>query len=463
MIASRAAKERDAMGDMGGRYDVAIAGGGIAGALAACAAARTGARTLLVERLGHVGGTLVSCLVGPMMTFHCKDEQIIRGLPGELVERLVGEGWSPGHMADSSGYTHSVTPFDSEGMKLTLETMVLDSGAEILYDTCIYGARAEGGEVEEVLAAARSGALRLRSRVFVDATGDAALSAFAGFPIARPEAYQPATMVFKMAGVDIPAIKAYMRARPEEFPRIAGKAGIADSAPRLALCGFVETLKKAKARGEYSIERDDLLFFESNVPGEVVVNTTRVFVRDPLDPEDYSRLALEGRRQARELAAFLKARVPGFAAARLVASGEEIGIRNSRQIEGEYVLSDDDLLLSRRMPDAIAHSAYPIDVHSSTGGGTDSRFLPDGCYYDIPYRCLIPRGSRNLLVAGRCVSATFAAQASIRLSPSAGAMGQAAGTAASIAARRGLPVAAIDTGELRNELRNQGAWLPPRP
>ncbi|HRZ65174.1 MAG TPA: FAD-dependent oxidoreductase, partial [Spirochaetia bacterium] len=202
---------------------------------------------------------------------------------------------------------------------------------------------------------------------------------------------------------------------------------------------------------------------ESNLPGEVVVNTSRVFVRDPVDPEDFSRLTLEGRSQVRELAAFLAARIPGFSKARLLASGEEIGIRNSRQVEGEYRLTDEDILLSRPMPDAIAHSAYPIDMHSSTGGGTDSRFLPEGRYYDIPYRCLIPRLSRNLLVAGRCASATFAAQASIRLSPSAGAMGQAAGLAASIAAGRGLPVAEVDPGELRDALRAQGAWLPPRP
>jgi hypothetical protein len=185
-------------------------------------------------------------------------------------------------------------------------------------------------------------------------------------------------------------------------------------------------------------------------------------VNDPTDPEDLTRMTIEGRKQVRELAAFLVKRIPGFSKARLTWSGPEIGVRNSRQIEGLRVLDGEELLKSVEFYDAIAHSAYPIDIHNSKDGGSTSTFLPEGKYYDIPYRCLLPCGAANLIAAGRCVSATFEAQAAIRLSPTAGATGQAAGTAAAIAARDGCGLQSVPVRELRDRLRAAGAFLAPR-
>lgn len=443
-------------------YDVIVAGGGIAGALAAIAASRSGARTLLVERGYCLGGTLVLCGVGPMMTFHCGEEQIIRGLPGELVDRLVERGLSPGHIKDTTGYTYSVTPFDLEGMKQELEMMAVESKVNLLYGAAIFDAKMEEGRILELSAATKGGVCTIRGRVFIDASGDAQIAQIAGFPCRLPQTMQPATMVFRMSGANMEKTKDFVRKHPEEFPRLNGRNFLLDTAPRFSLSGFVRTMEKARKNGEISVEREDLLFFESNTPGEIVVNTSRVFVKDPTDPEDFTRLSIEGRKQVRELAAFLVKHVPGFEKSRLTWSGPEIGIRNSRQIEGLHVLDAEELLSSLEVPDAIAHSAYPIDIHNSSDGGSTSHFLPEGRYYDIPYRSLLPRGAKNLLAAGRCISATFAAQAAIRLSPTAGALGQAAGVAAAMAANEGADVDRVDTGELRNGLRKAGAFLPPR-
>lgn len=443
-------------------YDVVVVGGGIGGSLAAVAASREGARTLLVERGGCLGGTLVLCGVGPMMTFHCLDEQIIRGLPGELVERLVAKGLSPGHLRDTTGYVHTVTPFDVEGMKEELEIMALEAGVRILYGATVFGAEREEGRLSSLSIAAKSGVYTARGRVYIDATGDAEIAQRAGFPCRMPQVMQPATMVFRMAGVDAEKVKDYVRRHPEEFPRQKERLPLLDAASRLSLSGFIQSMTKARERGEISVEREDLLFFESNAPGEMIINTSRVFVEDPTDPEDLTRIAIEGRKQVRELAAFLVKRIPGFEASRLTWSGPEIGIRNSRQIEGIHVLDAEELLTSVEAQDAIAHSAYPIDIHNSKDGGSTSSFLPEGKYYDIPYRCLLPKGAFNLIAAGRCVSATFAAQAAIRLSPTAGAIGQAAGTAAAMAAREGCVVDAVDRLELRKRLRAGGAFLPAR-
>jgi hypothetical protein len=443
-------------------YDVVVAGGGISGALAAIAASREGARTLLVEKGGCLGGTLVLCGVGPMMTFHCGEDQIIRGLPGELVERLVARGLSPGHIKDTTGYTYSVTPFDVEGMKQELEMMAVESRVKLLYGASIFGVEIEEGKILGLKFAAKSGVYAASGRVFVDATGDAEIAQRAGLPCRLPRVMQPATMVFRMDGVDTEKLKGYVRGHMEEFPRLKGNAAILDAAPRFSLSGFIPSMAEARKRGEISVEREDLLIFESNSPGEYVVNTSRVFVENPTDPEDLTRLAVEGRKQARELAAFLIKRIPGFERSRLTWSGPEIGIRNSRQIDGVHVLSEEELLSSLEVEDAIAHSAYPIDIHNATDGGSTSRFLPDGKYYDIPYRCLLPRNAKNLIAAGRCVSATFAAEAAIRLSPTAGAIGQAAGTAAAIAAGEGLAMDRVEPTELRSRLRKAGAFLPPR-
>jgi hypothetical protein len=443
-------------------YDVVVVGGGIAGALAACASSRRGARTLLVERYGYLGGALTSCGVGPMMTFHCGREQIIRGLPGELIGRLEAKGLSPGHIADSTGYTYSVTPFDAEGMKQELEIMVLEAKGELLYGALVCAVEASDGTVTSLSVATKGGILEVRGSMYVDATGDADIASRANLPCVEPGELQPATMNFKMTGVDIGAIKSFVLANPGDFTDLKGRTELLGEAKRLSVCGFLGAVREAHAEGSFGVRRDDILFFETNTPGEVIVNTSRIPVRDPLDPEDLTRLAVEGRRQVREISAFLVERIPGFAASRLLASASDIGIRNSRQIDGLHTLNADDILSSARMGDAIAHSAYPIDIHSASGGGTDSRFLPDGCYYDIPYRALLARGSRNLIAAGRCISASFQAQAAVRVSPTAGATGQAAGVAAAIAAGSKKPVADIDIKALRAALREQGAWLADR-
>jgi flavin-dependent dehydrogenase len=245
-------------------YDVVVVGGGISGALAATAASREGARTLLVERGGCLGGTLVLCGVGPMMTFHCLEEQVIRGLPGELVERLVAKGLSPGHIRDTTGYVHTVTPFDVEGMKQELEIMALEAGVKLLYGATVFGVEREENRITSLDIAAKSGTYKARGRVYVDATGDAEIAQRAGFPCRMPRVMQPATMVFRMAGVDAKAVRAYVRQHPEEFPRQRERLPLLDAADRLSLSGFIQSMEKGRERGEISVEREDLLFFESS-------------------------------------------------------------------------------------------------------------------------------------------------------------------------------------------------------
>ncbi len=445
------------------RYDVVVVGGGISGTMAAVAAARCGVSVLLVEKYGFLGGMLTAAGVGPMMTFHAGSQQVIQGTTGELIERLIAKGESPGHLFDTTGFTYTVTPFNAEGMKRELELMVTEAAGEILYHTMLAEVETDGRQVWAVTVCNKHGLSRIEAKVFIDATGDGDLSVWAGVEFTKGRASdgacQPMTMKMRMVNVNMEKVRTFIKNHPEEFPRLKGDTSIIDRAVRLSIGGFVKTLEKARAVGDFSIPREDLLFFEANTLGEVIINTTRIIGFDANDPQSLSRAEMEGRKQAAELERFLKKWVPGFEAASLVYTGPQIGVRSSRQIKGVYTLTGADLMECRSFPDTIAHSGYPIDIHSPTGAGTEHKKLEWGGFYNIPYRSLVNDRIDNLITVGRCLSADFEAQAAVRTTPTMGAVGQAGGVAAAIAAQKEICVRDIDIQKLRDTLIGQGAFL----
>jgi len=215
----------------------------------------------------------------------------------------------------------------------------------------------------------------------------------------------------------------------------------------------------AAARGDVSVPRELVSFFATPYPDEVTVNMTRVVDIDPLDPDDLTRAEIEARGQVTELVAFFKGDVPGFEDCRLAATATQIGIRESRRIVGEYTLTRDDVLQARTFDDAIARSAYPIDIHNPSGSGTTTFRLAPGASYEIPYRCLVPASVDGLLVAGRCISTTHEALASTRLTPTVMTLGQGAGTAAALAVAAGVRPRDVDTHALRERLTRDGVDL----
>ena len=442
-------------------YDVVIAGGGIAGSLAAAAAARHGARTLLVEETGQLGGSLTTCGTGPMMTFHAGDQQVIKGLGEELISRLVEKGLSPGHTVDSTGYTYTVTPFDTEGMKRELELMATESGAELLYHAKIVSADVKEGKAESLTVSSMGYLIRIKAKVFVDSTGDAILLRLAGVPVLsgrdKDGVNQPMTMNFKLSGVDIPLIRSIMEKDVELFPFLKQHPkGLEKKASRLSFSGFQEIMRKGMESGELDIDRDIVLCFETNNLNEVIVNMTRIPRLDPLDPFDISKAETEGRRQVWEMYAYLKKHVPGFSNALLLTSGPRVGVRSSGRMSGVYTITASDILSETKFSDGIACCGYPIDIHSD-GAETKSTFLRWGGYYSIPYRCLINSTVGNVMAAGRDISSTFEAHASLRLSPCCTATGQAAGTAAALAVKESISPLDVNTDNLRKTLREDGA------
>jgi len=442
-------------------FDVLVVGGGNAGCAAALAAARHGAKTMLIERYGFLGGTATASMVGPWMTFHSGEKRIVGGIAQEIVERLVRMGGSPGHLRDSSDYVPTITPFDPELHKALLFEMMRESRVDLLLHAYFLDTVSADGRVYGARFATVNGIREYRGRVVIDATADAYVAASAGVETQKGDArgrVQPASLMFRLSHVDLTKTATYVRMHPDQM-RTSLKAHERTAPALTAVAGLYDLWHQALEEGDVAIPREVVSFFISPYPDEVTVNMTRVTDIDPLDPDDLTRAEVEARLQVLQLLRFFRERVPGFENARLAATGAQIGIRESRRIVGEYTLTADDVLEGRTFTDAVARSAYPIDIHNPSGTGTTTHRLAPGQSYEIPYRCLVPSKVDGLLVAGRCISTTHEALASTRLTPTVMTLGQAAGTAAALATKNGSAVRHVDSHVLRDTLVKDGVLL----
>ncbi|MDR2939347.1 MAG: FAD-dependent oxidoreductase [Clostridiales bacterium] len=452
------------MGLYGRIFDVVVAGGGVSGCAAAVSAARLGANVLVIEPNGYLGGALTACGVGPMMTFHAGKKQVIRGFMQELVSVLESRGYSKGHVPDTKQYTDTITPFNAEGLKLALDDMLAGEGVEILFHSFVGGVLKGGGRITGLTVCNKDGLNTVKAKVFIDATGDGDVAYWAGAKMEKGRpldgAAQPMTMKMKYLGVDTAALKTHILKNIESFPEMKGKESLLGLDIPADIEGFAAEVKKEKAAGRLDLARENILMFATDREGEYILNTTRIIGHDATNAKSLSVAEITGRRQCRQLDAFLRGHVPGFENAALEFTGPSIGVRSSRQLVGLYTLDAEDILSCKRFSSAVAHSGYPIDIHSPDGEGTASYFLKEkGSYYSIPYEVMVCGEIENLIVTGRCCSVTFEAQASIRVTPSAGALGQAAGAAASQAASKNGDVRAIGIKELQAALIGQGAYI----
>lgn len=450
-----------------GIYDVAVVGGGVSGCHAALAAARLGAKVLLIEACGSLGGALVNMGVGPMMSFHNRaGRQLICGTPQEMVDRLIARHGSPGHILDSTGYCSTVTPFDAEILKVVLDGMLAESGVDVLFHTRLVEAVCPADTVDSLVVHNRGGLQRVRASVYVDATGDAELAHLCGVPFTLgregDNRTQPLTMNVRVAGVDSRALKCHILTHWDQFTdevRADGGPKMLERAPRISMWGFYDAWRQAKARGDVDIPRDNVLFFETNTVGEFIFNTSRILGVDPTDPIAVGRAETEGRRQAQELFRFLRNGIPGFENAVLIGTPGHVGIRESRHPRAVYMLTAEDLLSERRFVHTVALGGYPIDIHSPDGQGTHSRHLSEKGCYCIPMESLMANEHSNLLLTGRAIGADHYAGAAVRVTPIAMATGQAAGTMAFLARETG--VGGIGYDDLKKRLMAANVLLEP--
>ncbi len=449
-------------------FDLIVCGGGPGGVMAAIAAGRQGLRVLLIERYGFLGGMNTAGLVGPVMTFHAGNIQIVRGNPGRIFDELERLGGSPGHLIDPIWGTTSMTPIDTEIYKSLLMKEVGDAGVELLLHTMVIQGVREGERVSRVVVANKRGISEYSARYFIDATGDGDFAAALGaaFQMGRgsDEATQPMTLIFKMAGVDMKRVYESIREEPANF-YLGFPLERYLALPGRAVSGFFRQVREGREKGSFPLDRDRVLFFGLNRPDEVTINTLRINGVNGTSPEDLTRAESVLRRQVPSLVGFLQASIPGFEKSHLTETAAQVGVRETRHILGDYLLKAQDILGLSQFDDVIAHASYPIDIHSPDGSGmeiVDHRKQNPDSYYDIPLRCLLPQGFENLLVTGRCISAEHEASASSRISATCMALGEACGMAVRTALDDGrTSLRDIDVRKLQQRLINEGAYLTP--
>jgi len=446
-----------------GRSDVIVAGGGVAGIAAAVSCAKLGVETLLVERYGFLGGLGTAGLVNPFMSSFTSDgKPLVGGFYADICARMR----EMGGMLDRA--------YDPEAMKFSAQEMLLESGSRLLLHSWVTGARMSGREIVGVEALTKAGTRELDARIVVDATGDADLAAMAGarYEIGNPEtgATQAMTLMFTIGGVDVRKSLQYAKENPDEmrFPKPASDEAVEQMMRgAVGIAGFFAKVEAAREKGEFPLPQDLVFYITLPIPGQVVVNTTHVCGCDGTSSEDLTKAEIEGRRQAMALMKFFRKYIPGFEDAYLLQTATQIGVRETRRVIGEYVFNADDVRDGRKFPDAVMRSAYPVDVHSGTSTGykkKDEReerpgYPPPGDWYEVPYRCLIPLEIENLLIAGRCLSATHEGQGAVRIMPNCMALGQAAGVAAALCVKHGVCPRKLDGALLRKHLLDQGAIL----
>jgi hypothetical protein len=443
--------------------DVIVVGGGPGGLPAAIAAARRGATVLLVERYGFLGGLATAGLVAPILghTSSRAHTPIVEGLLREMTERMHA---LDGALTWEEACQEWGIRFEAEALKRVADQMVHESGVELMLHTIATGVLVEGEDIQALIVESKSGRQALRGQVYVDATGDADLAYWAGAPTRKGRAFD---------------------GRMESMGSFVHIGGVEDVTEEQASAAR-EALRTAMARGEFRFYNDGFTANNTVTGGQYAANMTR-WPGDSTKICDLTQAEIGIREQIWRLWAFLRQQ-PGFERCTVRQTSPQVGPRESRQAIGEYILTGDDVQAGRKFADAVARGSWWIDIHCPMGHAYPvhlciiecprqeacafwaaehdasmrhraALYPPDDDWYDIPYRCLTPQRVGNLLVSGRCISATHQGMAGARVMGTCMAIGQAAGTAAALAVRSGATPRAIDVTQLQDALRADGALI----
>lgn len=426
--------------------DVVVIGGGPGGLGAAVLAARAGAKVLLVERYSILGGMATMGEVHPFMWNHIGPdgtERVSLDSPVYLdwLQKMTAywPACSPNARMDHrQAFSYRDHIISKEIASLAAEDLCLEAGVQLLYHHHLADVIMDGETIQALVLFSKSGYTAVKAKMYVDCSGDADLAAKAGCPFefGGDSGYcQPMTLCFKLCKVD--------RLRKPD-----GKT-------------ITQMYLDAKARGEIDCPREDILTFDWFAPDVIHFNTTRVIKHDGTNGVELSDAEIIARRQMRQLLAFFRAKVPGFEHCEIFSMANHIGIRETRRVKGLAYLTREDFIKRNKFADAIARVNYPVDIHNPGGSGTEMIHMDNNDWYEIPYGCIVPQRSKNLLVGGRPISVDHAIHSSMRVMPPACSVGQAAGVAATMAAESGKTPAELDGKAVRAKLVSLGANLAP--
>lgn len=438
-------------------YDILVVGGGPAGLTTALAAAEDGLRVGLIENRSFVGGNMTIGL--PVLGFlGQKKNQIIQGLPQKFIERLrLVKGasehrWCPLHMG--------ITLVEPEAVKTVALQMLTEAGVEVTFYTVCADVIMDGDTIRGVITESKGGREAILAKIVVDCTGDADVSYRAGVPCEKGNekgGMQPPTLMFCIAGVDTEKLRMSIAHHTRTYLTDFIPAEYFGQNNQFIVVGLRELIAKARAERGLNIPNERTIIITGLREGEVWMNMTRVAGVDGTDARSLSMGEIEARKQIDDIYLYLRDYVPGFEKSYFTKTAPFLGIRETRRIVAQYMMTQEDVLGCRHFHDSIAVASYPIDIHRP--GDEGCTLIWCGDCYDIPYRSLVPQKVNNLLVAGRCIGTTHEAMGAIRVMATCMAMGEAAGRAAKQAIRTGIAPAAVDVAKLQAELRAKGAYL----
>ena len=425
--------------------DLVVVGGGLAGCFSAIAAKRISpdSTVILLERYGFLGGMATAGYVFPFMRYHTRmkngtTKRLVGGLFQEFTDIMANNGYMVTKHVRNGFYSR----FEPEMAKCILDRMILDAGVELLFHGLVNQVDVRGcGEVQKEIKTltvqTKAGPLAIGVKLVIDATGDADVIYHSGgaWEMGRKTdgLVQPATLNFRMG-----------RVGPIKPTRHH----------------ITKKIKMEKQKGNPLTPRDDCLMFTAG-KNRFHFNQTRVAGYDFTDPFQMTDAELEGRKQAKRFIDFLQSKIFGFKKrSTVVGIGSQLGIRESRRIIGDYKLTEEDLMDCVQFNDRIALGNYPVDIHDPKGTArTDIRRIPNGKWYSIPWRALLPKGMKNVIVAGRPISTTHEAHSAIRVMPICSAIGHAAGIGMGLALKKNLDPRDVDVSHIQEQLKKQGAIL----
>ncbi|MSU73446.1 MAG: FAD-dependent oxidoreductase [Opitutus sp.] len=446
------------------RTQVLVIGSGAAGQTAAIASGRNGADTLLVENAGFLGGISATL---PWLGFHDRDYRlIVKGIPLEFCQRLQQAGAASAHEFDPK--CMSGISIDSHWWKIILMQLMREARVRLMLHTQVVDTIREGDRIRGVIVENKSGRQRIEADVTIDCSGDGDVAARGGVKWEKGRTadglVQAPTLVFKLGGVSRegfiagckdPAINYREWIAP--YPEIRAKMMARIDRMNVIICGgYAKLIEKARAAGDFEVPQSRVVGVKLHRPDEYLVVMTRVLGLNPIDTQSVTDAYAKIYEQIPILVKFFKKYVPGFEQSHLREIAPMLGVRESRRIMGDYLLTGEDLIAGRVFDDAVSMGGYHIDIHRPAGTWVDSHNVRA---YTIPLRSLIARDVDGLLMAGKCLSATHEAIASTRVIPICQGQGQAVGTVAALAVKAGVPVRKVSIAQLQETLTAQGAEI----
>ncbi len=424
------------------KYDVIVAGAGIAGISAAVKAARLGVSVLLIEQYGFVGGMSTAGMVSPFMKHKVNDETLVKGVFEDLENEMIKRKG----MIDNGFY--------ASAFRASSFNLLKNANCTILLNARIGAVKKKENKIDSIIVFTESEKLEIEADVFIDTTGDAQLLYLGDFPYQKGDEktgrLQALTLFFRMAGIDVKEVTEYAIQHKGDF--FDWMDYNFDFNKIISIAGFFSFVKRAIEQKRLAEEIQYIFFTTLPESGEGSFNTSNILDVDGSSSEDLTKAELIGRKQVAQVVDLLQNEIPGFSKSILLETAVQVGVRETRRAIGDYIVTGDDIKQSRKFDDAIARACYGIDIHGQKDEADRMEHLKEGEYYEVPLRALIVKDADNLLAAGRCISSTREGHSALRIQPTSSATGEACGALAALAIKQKKSLREINYKEVQKEI-----------